>query len=172
MRSVQRIFLAIIVSLSILTACSDSKSLPQGWRLPTSEELKDAWRNESENRYTIVKDDFNGDGINDEAKLLVHKDGSGFGVFAFIYQKDHSFKIYQLDEMKDVKLIQAMGIKKVSPGTYKTACGKGYWDCQKDEVPEITIKNEAIDYFKTESANSFFYWDNKSNSFKRIWISD
>lgn len=118
------------------------------------------------------KGDFNGDGIIDEAKLLVRKDGSGFGVFAFIYQKDHSFKIYQLDEMKDVKLIQAMGIKKVSPGTYKTACGKGYWDCQKDEVPEITIKNEIIDYFKTESANSFFYLDIKTNVFKRIWISD
>ncbi len=172
MRSVQGIFLAIIVSLSLLSACSNSKSLPHGWRLPTSEELKDTWRNASENRYTIVKGDFNGDGIVDEAKLLARKDGSGFGVFAFIYQKDHSFKIYHLDEMKDVKLIQAMGIKKVSPGTYKTACGKGCWDCQKDEVPEITIKNETIDYFKTESANSFFYLDIKTNAFKRIWISD
>jgi hypothetical protein len=172
MRSVQRIFLAIFVSLLLLSACSNSKTLPQGWRLPTSQELKDTWRNESENKCTVVKGDFNGDGIIDEAKLLVREDSSGFGVFAFIYQKNYSSKIYQLDEMKDVKLIQAMGIKKVSPGTYKTACGKGYWDCQKDEVPEINIKNEAIDYFKTEAANSFFYWDNKSNSFKRIWISD
>lgn len=172
MRSAQRIFLTVIVSLSILTACTDSKSLTQGWRSPSNEELKDAWRNESENRYTIVKGDFNGDGILDEAKLLVRKDGTGFGVFAFVSQKGNSFKIYQLDEMKDAKFIQAMGIKKAAPGSYKTACGKGYWDCQKDEVPEITIKNEAIDYFKTESANSFFYWDNKANSFKRIWISD
>lgn len=173
MRSVQSIFLAtIVVSLSLLAACSNSKSLPEGWRLPTSEELQDAWRNESENKYTIVKGDFNGDGIIDEAKLLVRKDSAGFGVFAFVYQKDHSFKIYQLDEMKDINLIQAMGIKKVPPGTYKTACGKGYWDCQKDEVPEINIKNEAIDYFKTESANSFFYWDVKTKFFDRIWISD
>ena len=50
------------------------------------------WRNESENRFTVVKGDFNGDGITDEAKLLVRKDGSGFGVFAFVYQQDHSFK--------------------------------------------------------------------------------
>lgn len=172
MRGVHRIFLTILVSLSLLASCSNSKSLPQGWKLPSSEELKDAWRNESESRYTIVRGDFNGDGIIDEAKLLVRKDGTGFGLFAFLYQKDHSFKIYQLDEMKDANLIRAMGIKKVSPNSYKTACGKGYWDCQKDEVPEITIKNEAIDYFKTESANSFFYWDVKTNTFKRIWISD
>lgn len=172
MRGVQRIVLAVIIALSLLAACSNSKSLPEGWRLPTSEELKDTWRNESESRYTAVKGDFNGDGIIDEAKLLVRKDGTGFGVFAFVSQKGHSFKIYQLDEMKDGRLVQAMGIKKAAPGSYKTACGKGYWDCQKDEAPEIIIKNEAIDYFKTESANSFFYWDNKSNSFKRIWISD
>ena len=171
MRDVRRILLAIVASLSLLIACSNSESLPQGWRLPTSEELKDAWRNENENRYTIVKGDFNGDGIIDEAKLLVRKDGSGFGVFAFVCQKDRSFKMYQLDEMKDMKLFQGMGIKKVSPGTYKTACGKGYWSCQQDEVPEMTIKSDAIDYFKTESANSFFYWD-KTNSFKIIWISD
>ena len=50
--------------------------------------------------------------------------------------------------MKDVKLMRAMGIKKVSTGIYKTACGKGYWDCQKDEMPEITINNEAIDYLR------------------------
>jgi hypothetical protein len=172
MRNAQIIFLTIIISLSVITACSNSKPLPMGWEPLSSDVLKDAWRNESENRFTVVKGDFNGDGITDEAKLLVRKDGSGFGVFAFVYQKDHSFKTYQLDEMKDVKLMRAMGIKKVSTGIYKTACGKGYWDCQKDEMPEITINNEAIDYFKTESANSFFYFDIKTKVFKRIWISD
>ena len=170
MRDVQRISLPVIIILSLLTACSSS--LPQGWRLPTSEELKDTWRYESESRYIIIKADFNGDGIVDEAKMLVRKDGTGFGLFAFINQKDNSFKIYHLDEMEDGKLIHAMGIKKVMPGSYKTACGKGYWVCRDDEPSEITIKNESIDYFKTESANSFLYWDDTLATFKRILISD
>jgi hypothetical protein len=69
-------------------------------------------------------------------------------------------------------LIHTIGIKKNACGSYKTACGKGYWDCRKDEPPEISIKNESIDYFKIEGAHSFFYWDDNSNDFKRIWISD
>lgn len=140
--------------------------------MSANDELKDAWRNESKDKFTIVKGDFNGDGIVDEAKLLVREDGSGFGIFAFVSQKNQSFKAYLLDENKDKSLIRAMGIKKASSGIYKTACGKGYWGCKQDEVPEINIRNEAIDYFKTESANSFFYWDSETNNFKRIWISD
>ena len=162
--------LPVIIILSLLTACSST--LPQGWRLPTSEELKDTWRHESDSRYTTIKADFNGDEIVDDAKLLVRKDGASLGLFVFISQKENSFKIYHLNEMKDGKLIQAMGIKKVVPGSYKTACGKGYWDCHDDEPNEITIKNASINYFKIEGANSFFYWDDHSNNFKRIWISD
>lgn len=168
----KKILLLTIFSLSLITACSNDRHLPDGWRMPANDELKDAWRNESKDKFTIVKGDFNGDGIVDEAKLMVRQDGSGFGVFAFVSQNDQSFKTYLLDENKDKSLIRAMGIKKVSSGFYKTACGKGYWDCKQDEVPEINIRNEAIDYFKTESANSFFYWDSKTNNFKRIWISD
>ena len=72
----------------------------------------------------------------------------------------------------DPLMIHAMGIEKVSHGRYKTACGKGYWDCKKGEPSEIVIEHDAINYFKTESANSYFYWDAKTKKFKRIWMSD
>jgi len=62
-----------------------------------------------------------------------------------------------------------MGIEKASPGKYGTACGKGYFE-YTDEPPEIALKYDAIDYFKYESANSFFIWE--GNGFKRVWISD
>ncbi|MDR0274183.1 MAG: hypothetical protein LBI48_02365 [Burkholderiaceae bacterium] len=172
MRNAHAIFLMVIIFLSILTACSNNGFMLQGWRSPTDEELKGAWRNESDNRYTMVKGDFNGDGVIDEARLLVRTDGSGFGIFVRLRQRNHLCEIYQLDETKDPKNILAMGIKNVSPGIYKTACGEKYFDCQKNEFPEIYIKNEAIGYFKFESAKSLFYWDDPSNGFKRIWTSD
>ena len=134
--------------------------------------IKDTWRHESVTKYAIVKGDFNGDGVVDEAKLLMRQDGTGFGLFAFVSQQGNLFKIYQLDEIKNNKFIKITGIKNVTNGSYKTACGKGYWDCRKDEHPEIIIKNDSIDYFKIEGANSFFYWDGNANDFKRIWISD
>jgi hypothetical protein len=65
-----------------------------------------------------------------------------------------------------------MGIDTVTTGDYKTACGKGYWECKKSEPEILNLKHVAINYFKFESANSFFYWDDKTGSFKRIWISD
>lgn len=172
MSNLHQVFVSIIISLYGLAACSYKNPFPPEWESIASDKLKDSWRDESKSRFTQVKCDFNGDGIIDEARLLVRKDGSGFALFAMVSQKDSSLKTYLLDEIRNLNLIQAMGIKKVLPGTYKTACGKGYWDCQKNEAPEIHLKNEAIDYFKIESANSFFYWDIKADAFKRVWTSD
>jgi hypothetical protein len=65
-----------------------------------------------------------------------------------------------------------MGVSVITPGQYKTACGKGYWDCKGDETPLIILKYPAIDYFMFESANAFFYLDDTVCKFKRIWIRD
>lgn len=157
----------------IITNCTRSDVvIPQNWRHPSHLESNDAWRNENSSKYLITKGDFNGDGIVDVAMLLTSDNGSSLSLVAFISQNNKGFKTYFLNEIKDNRLIHAMGIKKVSPGAYATACGKGYWECRNDEVPEIQIQHDAIDYFKIESANSFFYWDAKTEAFKQIWISD
>jgi hypothetical protein len=165
--------LLIILLVAVSSCHKDTTSYPQGWRAPINSELGDDWRKKDAEKYLVVKGDFNGDAVTDEARLLVRADGSALGFFGFVSDKNHAVKTYLLDEMKGAGAIHAMGIKKVSPGLYKTACGKGYWTCRKpDEVPEIKIQHDAIDYFKTESANSFFYWDVQAHAFKRIWISD
>lgn len=173
MKSIARIVSAIVVMILAVFSChKDTTSIPQGWRAPISSELGDDWRKKEAERYLVVKGDFNGDRVIDEARLFVREDGSGLGLFGFVSEKNRTIKTYLLDEMKGSGSIHAMGIKKVSPGSYKTACGKGYWACRKDEVPEIQLQHDAMDYFKTESANSFFYWDAQASAFKRIWISD
>ena len=73
-------------------------------------------------------------------------------------------------EYKNVSL--AMGVKIAKPQKMKTACGKGYWECTESEVPEITIINPGIYYYKYSSASSVFYWDSAQMKFKRAWISD
>ena len=169
MLGIQRKLFFCIIIPALITACAHR--IPQGWRLPTSDELQDAWRHESENNYATVEGDFNGDGIVDEAKLLLSKDGSDLGLFVFVSQRGNTSRIYQLAERKAYRFSQDIGIKPVACGSYVTACGKGYWDCE-GEPPEITIKNESIDYFFRESRNAFFYWDDNSNHFKGNWMSD
>lgn len=173
MNSVIKFVSVVIFVIVTLPSChKDNMFFPQGWRVPVSSEINDDWRKKDINKYLIISGDFNDDGVNDEARILVREDGSGLGLFAFVSQADRIFKPYLLDEIKDMRFIHAMGIMKVSQGLYKTACGKGYWACGPNEVPEILITNDAIDYFKTESANSYFYWDKGGKTFKRIWISD
>jgi hypothetical protein len=122
------------------------------------------------NRYLLVTGDFNGDGNIDQVRLLRQAEGSKFGVFAFICGEDGAYAIYRLTE-DDVTYFSSMGIEPVLPGSYVAACGKGYASCE-GEPREIHLRYEAINYFKEESANSFFYWDSDTGSFKRVWISD
>src|SRR3989304_4135314 len=134
---------AILFSLALIPACSKNKALPEGWRAPTKDELKAAWRFDSKDRYTIVNGDFNADGTK---------------------------KALLLDETNEKSLLPYIGIKKAGPGKYTTACGKGYGPkCKKDEPSQIEIKTEAIDFFISESSNAIIYWDSERKDFRKGW---
>lgn len=162
----------LILLVSAMSVCAENITIPSGWRAPTDAELNDAWRNKDPGKYSLVRGDFNGDGVEDVAMLLVSLQRHEVGLFVFLARKNHSYKTYRLDVIKDANYLQVMGVAKVSPGPYKTACGKGYWDCKPSEVPILSLQQEAINFFKMESANSYFYWDEKKSSFRRMWMSD
>jgi hypothetical protein len=164
-----RLEYSIIVSAAIF--CMAATPIPDGWRTPTEKEINQDWRKEKSHHYVVVNADFNGDGIEDEARLLVRQKGQGMALFAFVSQ-GKSFKEYSLDELEDAGWLEVMGIDLAKKGKYKTACGKGYFDCESGEPEQINLKRPAIDYFKEGSANSFFYWDDKKKAFNRVWISD
>lgn len=65
-----------------------------------------------------------------------------------------------------------MGISILKSGSHKTACGKGYWNCEQNEPALLTLENHGINFFKFESASSVYYWDKDLNKFNRIWLSD
>jgi len=161
----------ILLLLGALTYYSFAQpSLPVGWRFPDSSDIILGWKEYSKPYFTSA--DFNNDGLIDEAWLLFNKDSKAWGLFVFLKTRSSTYDHIPLDIDSIDCCAQRMGISVVTPGEYKTACGKGYWDCKDGETPLIILKYPAIDYFMFESANSFFYWDDTVCKFKRIWISD
>lgn len=171
--------LNLFMTFFLLTSVSyaDEKiSLPKGWRFPTEDELSDVIRKDSPTKYSKAKADFNGDGINDDAFLLKSTKFSGEGLFVRLSDKQKGFRWIELHVIdwgeKYPKVELSMGVTVAKPGTYWTACGKGYFECEEGEPKVLKLRWPAINYVKFESANSFFVWDDKSKNFKRIWISD
>ncbi len=169
------VFLCLLLASPSLA--KDKMALPEGWRYPTTEELSDEpGRKDSQTKYIKAVADFNGDGIDDEAYLVKSTKFSGEGLLVRLSDKQKGFRWLVLDTIdwgkEYPKVSLSMGVDVVKPGEYKTACGKGYFECEKNEPEILKLKRPAIDYFKFESANSFFFWDDKTSSFKRIWISD
>ena len=142
------------------------------WRVPTMADLGDdsEWRKEKAELYLTARADFNGDGVEDMARLLINDKENKIGLFVTLESRKNSPPIL-LESINDKKVIKNVGIRVAPPDRYKTACGKGYRTCRTDEPLEIQINYPAIDLFQYESGNSFFVWDGKDN-FRRIWVSD
>jgi hypothetical protein len=120
-----------------------------------------------------VTADFNGDSLIDEAWILLAKKGKTWTLTVFLRASPTSFaKPIRLESQSDTLPVYR-GIEVVPPGTFKTACGKGYWECKGvTEPPMLTLKNPAINFFLYESASSYFWWDLKARRFRRTWMSD
>ena len=165
---------AIITSLLFIAfgtspALAEQK-IQNGWRVPTSAELESLdykWRSADPQQFQFVRADFDGDGIKDEARLLVSTSGKDYALFIFM----GSGQTIQLDTDK-VSSLQGMGIAELKIGSYKTACAKGYWKCEKGEPELLQISKSGISYFRSESAESAFYWSPSDKSFHRVWLSD
>jgi hypothetical protein len=165
------IYLALIILFVIFLPFATYAA--SDWRTPIAEELgKDAtWRDEDPGRYLIAKADFDGDGKEDIARLLVSDRRDKVGLFVTVRSMKKTSPLL-LESIKDKRMIETFGIELAKPGTYRTACGKGYWSCQKNEPEELRLERPGIDFFKYESANSYFIWNAEKKKFDRIWMSD
>jgi hypothetical protein len=155
-----------------LCPCVAQVSLPAGWRKPIPAEVPGAWRQESATRFLVARSDFDGDGKEDIAELLVDLPGKHFGLFVKLAA---AAEWRPLDGGQgDVKDLAEFGISSVKPGKYKTACGKGYGDyaCSHGEPELLELSKPAVDYFYNESSDFIFYWDTKANKFVKIQMSD
>lgn len=162
----------IVIAFALLMQLDISAQSMSGWRAPTKAELADetGWRKEDTALYLTAKADFDGDGKQDEVSLLINDEKNKMGLFVELGSQPGN-KI-RLDEIDGMSWIEVMGVRIAKPGKYKTACGKGYWDCKEGEPEALNLKLPAIDYFNYGSANSFFIWDKKTRQFERMWMSD
>src|SRR5215469_12862426 len=76
------------------------------------------------------------------------------------------------DGVPDKAFLDLMGIATVKSGRYETACGKGYWECDLGEPAVLILKHAAIEFFKEDSASSYYVYDRQKNDFTAVAISD
>jgi hypothetical protein len=138
--------------------------VPPGWRIPTAAELGYRPAN------AVVSGDFNGDGKQDKAMLLVSSDGSRGALYVFLAQQ-HGFKAYDLASFRG-EMMKRMSIRPIAAGRYATLCAQGYWPCARGESRSVTIPYDAIDLAFEEGSDSYEYWDPKTRSFKEVDMSD
>ncbi len=163
---------ALVAVLLALATSHGGVVPPRGYRLPVEADYIDYWqtfRKELPEPF-VARADFNSDGLADEAWLLPRLSG-GFGLFAFMGAADAAPRVARLAGASDLS-VQGWGIEVVTPGRYRTACGKGYWACEPGEPEVLVLTAPAVSFTKFESASSIFWWNAKAGRFTRTWISD
>ncbi len=168
-----RLFILLFLSFS---AVASPTSLPAGCRLPTTTDIEAVpMRQWSDTNFLRVDADFNVDGTMDYAHLVKSTTYSGEGFAVYLSnQSGHAWTIidsYEYDKSSPKQSL-FMGISKANPGSYKTACGKGYWKCKEGEPEILELEHDGIAYFLFESASSIWFWDHSKNKFRQIGISD
>lgn len=153
-----------------MTSICQKISVPAGWHLPTERELGGEWRNGNVDRYAKVRGDFDSDGSEDLASYLVSDDNKKYGIFIW-WKSNQLEQPVEVTVEDDASWLEVMGIELEKKGKIKTACGKGYYNCD-GEPTEVDLEGDGIVFFKYESAASSFYWDKKEKSFKKVWITD
>jgi hypothetical protein len=162
--------LAIALFLAASTSVCLSQEMPAGWTKPPAKLTGQVFRRKDPNHFLVVSGDFNGDGIQDKALLLVNKRTQKLGLFICLTTAKTCD--WHRVEMMDIAFLDVMGIAKVKPGQYETACGKGYWECAKDEPEKLSTKRDAVEFFKDESASSVYVYNPRKQRFIPVATSD
>jgi GH18 family chitinase len=158
-----------LLLLGLATVCS-AQQLPAGWTKPPAKLIGQDFRQKDPNHFSVVKGDFNGDGVQDKALLLVNQRTQKMGFFVCLTTPTGC--AWHRLEVMDIAFLDVMGIAKVKPGQYETACGKGYWECGKDEPKKLKTKRDAVEFFKDESASSVYVYNSIKNKFISVATSD
>ena len=169
---------ATVITLALIDAAFTQEvneqqiALPEGWKGLELSDLEGTYyydlRATKETGYLYVNGDFDGNGLEDIARILSNHDDSEYSIVISLQNENSRVRHYHLRIGN--REILGLGIVKVEPGTYKTACGKGYGRCPETAATEIEIQYDALDVFMFESAAAYYYWN--GTEFSREFISD
>jgi hypothetical protein len=98
---------------------------PHGYRFPGEPDYSGDWKEFRANVPTpfMVRADFNGDAVIDEAWLLPASTGMGWALFAALGSSKGTSRFIRL-EQDGKSEVQRFGLRLIEPGQYKAACGK------------------------------------------------
>jgi hypothetical protein len=139
----------------------------QTYRLPERRDLTGDWELQPE--AWRARADFNGDGVEDVALLLLRRQGVGFQLLMLLAATGAAQGIV-LEERPWAA--QGFGLGVAAPGRYTTAAGKGYSVECDDDPDEITLRFPAVGRFHFESWSAFWYWDATLKRFRYVQMSD
>lgn len=163
--------LGLIFCLAACASNTRNVALTDGWRVADKEDAVDDWaRFNSPNK---IIDDFNGDGKADIAQILINENSkTGFKLVVEVsgIDKINQFKLVENPEIA----AQSTAIELLNPSNevWESACSKGYWDCEKDEIRQFKITKPSIQFCYIESACTVFLWSDRNKEFIEIPISD
>jgi len=161
------VYLRYLILFAVLP-CMAAAPIPEGWRLPTQKEAHREGLSGRPHYLSRINTDFNGDGVEDEAMVLVKEKDRGAALFAFVSQ-ENGYKSCMLDGLEETWWLDDVGINVAAPGEYISACGTLYFDCGRGETEQFILKLPGIRYYKAGCSDSIFWWDNEKKKFKRIW---
>lgn len=165
-------FLLIYVLLAAILPAQAPARVPSGYRAPVESDFTANWLEHRAELPTPfhVRADFNGDSTTDDAWILLAEDGTGFGLFINLAKEAGEGAWLKLD---DGAYAQAVALHVVRPGTYATACAKGYGPgCRSDEAKLLRLSRPGIELQEFERGASYFWWNSNSGQFERTRISD
>ncbi len=165
------LLLALSLSFSI-----SAQDVPDGWRPANGPELSsNALRKKSPSQFTRVEADFNGDGVNDVARLFKSTYFSGEGLLVYL-SGENGFEwsvLEKIDWGPDYSNVSlAMGVDLAEAKNYMTACGKGQWQCDEYETAEFGTKLPGIWHFRMGGHKALFYWNKEKQKFDKQWITN
>jgi len=161
---------AILLTIGFVCKAAPAEDFPKGWHTPPASLTHQEFRRRERSRFLVAVGDFNGDGVPDKAFLLVNEESSELGLFVCL-KTPTGCDWRRLEEI-DIGFLDLMGIATVKSGRYETACGKGYWECDLGEPAVLILKHAAIEFFKEDSASSYYVYDRQKNDFTAVAISD
>ena len=157
----------IFVAASLMAQVSHQQALPAGWRKATPTEAIGLWRKKSPSRFLVVRGDFDGDGRDDVAELLVSDSGKSFGLLVWLSSQRRWQSIHGADAS-----LGNLGISLVLPKKFDTLCADDPSMCAPSAPATVDLKNKAIEFFAWGEASSVFYWDPSAQAFRNAPMSD
>ena len=151
---------------------ADAGEHPARWETVNFETLKkqDEWRRTSPTAFAKVSLDMNGDGLKNEATLVIDRARHHSGLRVCFGKKERTSPsnchILVDDDLEDS--YDDMGLDVRGPGCH-------LYNTMNDLVDasgRICSRAQGLNYFREGSSTSFFLYDTKTGRFNRYWDSD